>query len=176
MQAIRRGTWVAVQLQLVFILVMALLAIQARLYLSGLPDSILVRTSVTAVPCIVYLAILVVLDKQLWRVPAKRAPAVGDASASQEPEEATAPAEVDSRQREPAVEDDSGAERPSEQLVRAVPRDLCTASWSSTSCTMPCWMSSGDIAGLPRITRGRSVLWNQAWGNTDGHCWVDVPV
>ena len=134
-QAIRRGTWVAVQLQLVFILVMALLAIQARLYLSGLPDSILVRTSVTAVPCIVYLAILVVLDKQLWRVPAKSAPAVGDASASQEPEEATAPAEVDSRQREPAVEDDSEAERPSEQLVRAV-SEICASPLDSTSCTM----------------------------------------
>ena len=108
------------QLQVVFFFVVVLLAVQAQLCLSGLPHTRLVHAAAALVPYIAVLAVAAVMCWAPWELPAKRRLAVEATSPSREPEEATGGAEVDSREQESAVGRDSGAERPSEHLVRAL--------------------------------------------------------
>lgn len=108
------------QLQVVFIFVVALLAIQAQLYLSGLAQTRLVHVAAVLVPYIAALAVVAVLSWAPWELPAKRTAAVAATSVSREPEEATGDTEADSKEQESAVEGPSEAERPSKHLVRAL--------------------------------------------------------
>jgi len=125
MQAIRRGTWLAAQLQLTFVFVMVLLAIQAQLYLSSLPQSTLNRVSVLAVPYIATLLVAAVMFRQPWDLPPKKDAAKGArldrSEEEQNPEQASEGAEVDSRvQRQPSElvhEVDLGSQRLSGQQV-----------------------------------------------------------
>ena len=129
-QAIRRGTWLAAQLQLVFVFVMVLLAIQAQLHLSSLPQSTLDRVLALAVPYIATLVVAAVMFRQPWDLPPKKDAVKGaslDRSEEQRnPEQASEGAEVDSRiQRqpsEPAREVDSGPQTLSGQQVSISPR------------------------------------------------------
>ena len=125
MQAIRRGTWFASQLQLVFVFVVVLLTIQAQLYLSNLPQSNLIRVSAAAVPYIATLVVAAAMFCQPWDLPPRKDAAQGAGSKNNEeqrdPEQALEGAEVDSRGQqqpsEPAREVNSGFQRLSGQRV-----------------------------------------------------------
>ena len=117
-QAIRRGTLIGMQLQVVFVFVVVLLAAQAQVYLSGLPSSTLARAAAVLVPYIAVLTVAAVMCWAPWELPAKRPPATAVTPASREPEEATHGAEVDTREHQPAAEGASEAEKPSEHVVR----------------------------------------------------------
>ena len=114
------------QLQVVFLFVVVLLAVQAQVYLSGLPATRLAHAAAVLVPYIAVLAVAAVMTWAPWELPAKRAStsAVVAAPAGGAPKEAAGGAEVDSREQETSVESGSEPEGPSEHLVGALAKLL----------------------------------------------------
>ena len=93
MQAIRRGTWLAVQLQTLFVCVVLLLTVQAQHYLAGLPHSARTNTLVAAVPYLGIMVVAVALLYHPWELPRKQEAARDVRSGSNQPEQ-EAPAET----------------------------------------------------------------------------------
>lgn len=99
MQAIQRGTWLAVQGQLVFACVVLLLAIQARAYLLGLPPSSFASTLAAAMPYAAVLVLAVAVLCQPWAI-AKKKEAAGASKSGPEQQE-----RVQEKQKEGGGED-----------------------------------------------------------------------
>lgn len=87
MQAIRRGTGLAVQLQVLFVCVVLLLTLQAQHYLTGLPQSARTNTLTAAVPYLATLVVAVALLCHPWDLPGKQEAARGVRSGSKQQEQ-----------------------------------------------------------------------------------------
>ena len=87
MQAIRRGTGLAVQLQVLFVCVVLLLTLQAQHYLTGLPQSARTNTLTAAVPYLATLVVAVALLSHPWDLPGKQEAARGVRSGSNQQEQ-----------------------------------------------------------------------------------------
>lgn len=75
MQAIRRGTWLAVQLQAVWVLLLVLASVLANHFLSQQPHSFLKSLVQAAVPVLTTMCALSALTWQPWQLPpAKKLP------------------------------------------------------------------------------------------------------
>lgn len=92
-QAIRRGTWLAVQLQTLFVCVVLLLTLQAQHYLAGLPHSARTNTLAAAVPYLGIMGVAVALLCHPWDLPRKQEAARG-VRLGNDQQEQEAPAET----------------------------------------------------------------------------------
>ncbi|BDA45975.1 probable phosphatidylinositol 3,4,5-trisphosphate-dependent Rac exchanger protein at N-terminal half [Coccomyxa sp. Obi] len=81
-RAIRRGTWLAVQLQTVWVLLLVLASVLAQHFLSQQPSSFLKSLAQAAVPVLTALCALSALSWQPWQLPAaKKLPEAAPAAA-----------------------------------------------------------------------------------------------
>ncbi|CAL8462122.1 g1653 [Coccomyxa elongata] len=95
-RAIRRGTWLAVQLQAVWVLLLVLASVLAHVFLSQQPHSFLKSLAQAAVPVLTTLCALSALSWQPWQLPpAKKLPEATPAVAK-----TATPADEDSREAE----------------------------------------------------------------------------
>ena len=70
LQAIRRGTWLALQLQAVWVLLLVLASVLAQHFLSQQPPSVFNSLAQAAVPVLTVLCALSALCWQPWQLPA----------------------------------------------------------------------------------------------------------
>ena len=140
MQAIRQGTWLAVQLQTLFVCVVLLLTLQAQHYLAGLPQSARTNTLAAAVP---YLGIMVVAVAVLchpWDLPRKQEAARGVRAGNNQQEQDTPAEPPEGEGGEGKGQEDSAklgpnegleGEKPTEQVeLSALPATAyCAAPW-----------------------------------------------
>ena len=123
MQAIRRGTWLAVQLQLVFACMAVLLTFQALQYISQQPQSGWLHALETAAPYAAASAVAGALLCQPWTIPRQRQASDSSAklgSSQREPEQAAASADRGEDKQEPNAdlerEEHSSLHKPPEHV------------------------------------------------------------
>ena len=119
MQAIRRGTGLAVQLQVLFVCVVLLLTLQAQHYLAGLPHSTRTNTLAAAVPYLATLVVAVALLCHPWDLPGKQKAARGVRSGSNQQEQEAWDKDRGKGQEDSAklgTDDGPEGEKPTEQV------------------------------------------------------------